>query len=93
MRQVFELQGGDVAPDWARHIRPPEVPWCRLSIYSSGWENVPREHGGGTLISGYGGSVWPTAWPDIFEVIGPRGRDSIRLTMLGEQMFLRAMKV
>jgi hypothetical protein len=71
----YRIEGGDIREDWAKNLRAGETPYCEVSVW----------HRGETLGS-YGGSVWPSAWPDLFEahkgsaqsgsfvVILPKGR-------------------
>lgn len=57
--EKFEIRGGDIAGDWLNALRPPRAPWCEVIIWN-------EEH----AIGGYGGEVWPSAWPAFFEVTG-----------------------
>ena len=76
----FLLEGGDIAPEWAQSLviraalreRVDEA-WCELSVAPDG------------TIGGYGGSVWPSAWPDLFTSISPSnyGTGGFKLTPLG----------
>jgi hypothetical protein len=52
-RRIYLLEGGDLAPEWAKKVRPTEEAWCRIVVY-------------GNAIGVYGGEVWPAAWPDLF---------------------------
>ena len=55
---TYRVEGGDIRADWAAYHAARyahEAPWCEISIW----------HGGHCLGS-YGGSVWPTAWPELF---------------------------
>lgn len=77
-REVFEIRGGAVAREWAAELRPPEAAWCSVTL----WNEVG--------IGGYGGSVWPTAWRDLF-CIGPSApRSAPRLTAEGVARFAAA---
>jgi hypothetical protein len=64
----YRLTGGELREDWAeahaRYLareqaagRQPEcVPCCEISVWF-----------GRDLLGSYGGTVWPSAWPDLFE--------------------------
>lgn len=54
-RRVYRLEGGTVAPGWAREGR---APWCEITI----WMPNP-----GGYLGAFGGEVWPMAWPELFE--------------------------
>lgn len=81
--EEFEIRGGDITDEWARTMRAPEAPWCRVRVFR-GAPPVARSAGGGTYLTGFGGSVWPGAWPELFE---RRGADGDRLTLLAETLF------
>lgn len=75
----FELRGGDIAEEWAASLRVPCAPWCQLSIWNDG-----------DSIGGYGGEVWPMAWPELFYTVGPKGRTTTMLTPLALGLFAAA---
>lgn len=62
----YRIEGGDIAPEWATSLRRratafpsepvPEVPSCEFTIWHSG-----------NQLGSYGGTVWPSAWPHLFE--------------------------
>lgn len=76
VHETFEIRGGDVAPEWAAMLRPPAAPWCTVTV----WDEEPQ-------IGGYGGEVWPSAWPELFRFEGPRGREATMLTDAGIAAF------
>lgn len=78
-RDEFELRGGDIAPMWATMVRVPRAPWCRVTIWND-------EH----MVSVFGGEVWPAAWPQLFTLVGPRGRQTTMLTPLAVELFAAA---
>lgn len=51
----YRVEGGELAPDWAKTLRDGKTAWCEVSI--------PE---GRTCLSSYGGEVWPLAWPTLF---------------------------
>lgn len=85
--EVFEIRGGDVALEWALRLRAPEAPWCRVTMVSSDWQSIARAQGGGTYLASFGGSVWQSAWPQLFEARGRYGVAGHRLTLLAETLF------
>jgi hypothetical protein len=62
----YRLEGGDLAPEWARSLRPGRTAWCEVT--------VDTETG---IVGSFGGEVWPAAWPALFGTTGtaawPRG--------------------
>lgn len=58
----FRIEGGDVAPDWAEsHARYVErggepAVYCDISVWFYG-----------NTVGSYGGTVWPGAWPELFD--------------------------
>lgn len=76
VRERFEVRGGDVTDEWSRSLRVPCAPWCSVIIWD---ESVD--------VGGYGGEVWPSAWPGLFLVDGPKGRPRTRLTETGAALF------
>ncbi len=58
-RARYRVEGGELAPAWASAVRPGNVAWCEISVYPDG------------VVGSYGGEVWPSAWPELFELRGP----------------------
>lgn len=75
----FLVSGGDVAEAWAVKIRIPNAPWCEITI----WNDENR-------VSGFGGEVWPAAWPQLFVVQGPPGRQCTLLAPQAMALFEEA---
>lgn len=74
----FRISGGVIRTDWAASLKPGETPWCEFSIW-------------GDNVGSYGGSVWPTAWPDLFEALpstAQSGSGRLRLTEQGKALLL-----
>lgn len=78
VREEFQIIGDPESRDWIDHLRPPESAWCSFSL----WDG---EH-----VGSYGGSVWPMAWPSLFALVGPRGRQSHALTDAGREAIAAA---
>lgn len=51
----YRIEGGDLAPEFAALLRAEETPWCEVTLRSN------------DTLSSYGGTVWPLAWPALFE--------------------------
>lgn len=77
-REEFIITGHAESQEWIDHLRPPDAAWCSISL----WD---EQH-----IGSFGGSVWPMAWPSLFRVIGPRGRQTHELTAAGQRAFAAA---
>lgn len=60
----YRIEGGETGNGWK--ARPGEVAWCEISMGADEDERV----------GGYGGEVWPTAWPALFAV--PAGLTNLR---------------
>lgn len=90
----YTLTGGDITPEWRKHAdeRGGRVE-CRVTITATpnGWQHQPRENGGGVYLGSFGGHVWPSAWPQLFETCRLLGNQATRLTPLAEQMFTAAL--
>lgn len=81
----YRLQGGDIRQDWRERCdERAEVAWCEVTI----WEHNSEP---GTALGSYGGTVWPSAWPEIFSV-GPRTTHGqvTSLTDAGKALILAA---
>ena len=59
-REEWSLIGGDIDPAWRKGQADDWKPWCRFTLYIVN-ANLDRR------LSSYGGSAWPTAWPELFE--------------------------
>ena len=66
-RAEYKITGGTLEPSWAEsHAKylaredKDEAPWCEFSIWYDG-----------NQIGSYGGTVWPTAWPELFASLPP----------------------
>lgn len=73
----FRIEGGDLAPEWAESLRPGRSAWCEITLWHES-EN----------LGGYGGEVWPGAWPALFEPLRStvlEGSGRIRLTAAGRE--------
>lgn len=79
VRERFEIWGGDVTEEWAKSLRVPSAPWCAVTIWDEGDE-----------IVGWGGEVWPGAYPALFHIEGQPGRQRTTLTDVGREVFARA---
>ncbi len=57
-RTTYRLEGGTLPPDWARYvfrsIKPRDGVWCEI-VFEGEW------------IVAYSGTVYPLAWPELFE--------------------------
>lgn len=54
----YRIEGGEIAQDWREACeRRGKQPWCEVTT----WGDHP------TQLSSYGGEVWPSAWPKLFE--------------------------
>lgn len=52
----YMLVGGDIGSAWQKSRRAGEEAWCRIAIWNRGDQ-----------LASFGGSVWPGAWPALFE--------------------------
>lgn len=75
-QERFLVSGGDIEDDWLKSLRPPRAPWCEVTIWN-------EEH----AIGGYGGEVWPSAWPQFFEVTGRGPNRRMLLTSVAVAAF------
>lgn len=69
----YRIEGGNLTPEWAKMVRPGNVAWCEISVWGDGADRS---------VGSYGGEVWPTAWPHLFLLKGPRS-SGVRLTEAG----------
>ena len=72
----YRIEGGDLTPDWAAYLRPARIAWCDFTIWH-----------GSEYLGSYGGEVWPSAWPALFE---PTKLAGFRLTTAGKVAIARA---
>lgn len=56
-REQWTIEGGEIDPAW--RPRSGEKPSSRFTLYVVDGEVDLR-------LASYGGTVWPTAWPDLF---------------------------
>ncbi len=66
-REEWTITGGEIAPAWRRtdDARERAVGWepsSRFTLYVIDGEIDVR-------LASYGGVVWPTAWPELFQAI------------------------
>lgn len=77
----YRLEGGTLAPDWAKSLRPGKVAWCEITVHDDG------RH----IVSGFGGEVWPAAWPALFTVPANLGAlEALRVTARGIELLAKA---
>lgn len=78
----YRIEGGDISPAWASAVQiTGRLAWCEFTLAPDG------------TLGSYGGEVWPTAWPDLFETTGtpefPNGTAQfpagLRLTAAGHR--------
>lgn len=72
-RSRYRIEGGTLGNGW--EARPGKAAWCEFSVWH-----------GGDVLGCYGGEVWPTAWPELFEAIpacAALGSGGIRITEAG----------
>lgn len=72
----FQLVGGTLAEGWA--ARPGREAWCEIVVHHRSGERP--------WVGSYGGEVWPTAWPELFEAIpssAAGGSGGVRITDQG----------
>lgn len=50
----YRLVGQPTDPQWLAFLRPNHEPWCEVTLGSDG------------NVAGFGGEVWPAAWPELF---------------------------
>jgi hypothetical protein len=75
VHETLEIRGGDVAPSWAAELRVPRAAWCSVTLWNDG------DH-----LASWGGEVWPAAWPQLFLIVGTRGREKVELTVLAREL-------
>lgn len=88
--RCYRFAGGDLAPEWADSITrrgEGRTAWCEVSVWI-GQDGQPDSR-----VGSYGGSVWPTAWPDLFESVpssASGGSAGILLTEAGRALIRAA---
>jgi hypothetical protein len=73
----FRVEGGDLGAKWANALTG-DAAWCEVTVYTDG------------TVGGYAGTVWPSAWPALFDFKHPHamgGAPVTRLTALGSKLF------
>lgn len=78
-RAEYRAEGPVSCPTWRASLREGRAPYCYFSI----WSGPDRD---GDMLSSYGGEVWPTAWPELFQALPAsvaEGSGRIRLTPAG----------
>jgi len=69
-REEWTITGGEIAPEWRRD--------CDARERAAGWEPSSRftlyviDGEVDVRLASYGGAVWPTAWPDLFQAVRQR---------------------
>lgn len=75
-REQWLITGGEIDPAWRRHAGAGE-PSSRFTLYVVDGEVDFR-------LASYGGAVWPTAWPELFQGNRrPGSRAFVEITDLG----------
>lgn len=72
-RMRYRIEGGQIDPEWMPRDGAPW--WCEFTIY-----------GDDDQLASYGGTVWPLAWPALFEALPSSpylGSSRVRLTANG----------
>lgn len=76
----YRLEGGDLAPEW--RSRAGRIAWCEISV----WPDSGN-------VASYGGEVWPTAWPELFQALpssAQLGSGGVAITEIGRQLLAAA---
>jgi hypothetical protein len=88
-RHRFRIEGGTLRADWQDALdKRPGPAWCEITVW---------EEDSGALsahVGSYGGSVWPTAWPDLFQPIPGTvqyGSGGVRITDAGRALLVAAL--
>lgn len=73
-RTVYRIESGreEIAPAWATNLRrhgERVEPWSEITV-----RHTPGEP---DRVVAWGGSVWPSAWPELF----PSGEDGLGVRM------------
>lgn len=90
----FIIRGEPVSEDWRQFWikNGRKDPYCRISL----WFNSPAEITPGRCLGGYGGELWPSAWPKYFSWPSESQRSinnvgHIYLTQAGADLLLSAL--
>jgi hypothetical protein len=86
----YMLEGGTLRKDWEDSLKMRDVggvlqkekAWCRITIWFDNDE-----------LGSYGGTVWPTAWPELFQALpssAQLGSGRIALTQKGKELLRQA---
>ncbi len=83
MRQArYRIEGGQISPEWQKLLKPGRSISCEFTL----WQDDGQ-------LGSYGGEVWPTAWPELFEALPSSvqlGSGRIQLTAAGREAVRRA---
>lgn len=94
----FGIAGGTIESSWQKSLdeyvkrehaagrKATGLPWCKVTV------EIDGPYAG--VVSSFGGSVWPGAWPALFTIAPqrPDGDGSTRLTDLGLELFKAAIE-
>jgi hypothetical protein len=76
-RETWTITGGEIDPSWLPRARGAGwEPGSRFTLYVIDGEVDP-------CLASYGGEVWPTAWPALFQAAHRADRATIEITDLG----------
>jgi hypothetical protein len=97
-RREFKLVGGKLTDEWKATLRDGDgEPYCRIIVwnratFTSNAGETTFSTVIGDCVSGFGGSVWPSAWPALFESrhAGPSVGYQTKLTKLGRELLVQA---
>lgn len=86
-REEWTISGGEIDPRWRRDADAREraegwEPSSRFTLYVVDGEADPR-------LASYGGVVWPTAWPKLFQAVR-QGTQQSAVEITDEGLMLRA---
>jgi hypothetical protein len=87
-RYEFHVEGGTIDPAWT--VRPGKTAWCRVTI----WVDAHGE----LEVGSFGGEIWPSAWPQLFQSRDPRALNVTygswpKLTDIAKQLFSQHLGV
>jgi hypothetical protein len=82
----FHIEGGTIDPGWARGLRPGRKAECDFTIWRASLDTDRVQ------LGSFGGEVWPSAWPHLFESHRGTAQSGpfTTLTPLGLRAVLRA---